>query len=360
MFDLFTEKFSTNILPIMGALFETTKRTYLRELDKIVTYNQEANFFVENQHLLCRILETGTPPILYDIDRFMEACSARAPAMAKNFQLTGEQSYGIIHKGVFYGEGSSEILLSIEDYFDPREWEADWKNLVSIKVLEHCMTDLGMLVPVGKRISVETGLAVLSIDLPKLYFQYRCFLREQMKQPEGSRQDKRSFVRKYVLPHIVRTQTDIAIRNRLMNMFYDIPMGASLGRHPISVSDYTGKVDSVLRQLLPKLKGAKLLYQNTMTHIPSVTAEDGYSAELIPDLVPTAQCRWAIYLTRLGMIKFLWDLGGEEGRYANGTQIRAMQIETKRLSNDPTFISRVPKDIAYDVVIAMREIKSRT
>lgn len=359
MYDLFINRFDTNVLPMMGAHFETTKRTYRRELDKLTAYYRDRTFMLPNQHLLNRILETGTPPLDYDPERFVDAASARSPFIARNFQLTSESSFGKVHDGVFYGEGSLEIILSIEDHFSVDSAVKDWENIRCIKVLEHAISDLGMMIPNGRRNSVDVGLAVFAIDLPKLFLQYRCWLLDQRKRFPDSGLGKSHFVFKYVLPQILESQLDIAIRNRLMNMFYEIPQGAALRRHAIAISDYTQKVDESLKRLLPRLRDAKMLYQTAMIHIPTVSYSDGYEAMMIPDLVPTAQCRWALYLTRLSTVKFLRDLLGDNREAYNSSYERSVKVETRRIANDSSFAGRVPSDIYYDVSVAMKEISGR-
>lgn len=359
MYDIFINRFDTNVLPMMGAHFETTKRVYRRELDKLIAYYRDRTFMLPNQHLLCRILETGTPPLDYEPERFSLAASARSPFIARSFQLTSESSFGKHHDGVFYGDGSSEIILSIEDPFSISDALENWEDIKCIRVIEHAISDLGMMIPNGRRNSVDTGLAVFTLDLPKLFFQYRCWQLDQRKRFPDSQLGKSHFVFKYILPQILESQLDIAIRNRLINMFYGIPMGAPLRRHAISISDYTDKVDDCLRRLLPRLKNAKMLYQTAMVHIPSVSARDGYDALMIPDMVPTAQCRWALYLSRLSTVKFLRDLQGENREAYNSTYERSVLVETRRISNDSSFPGRVPSDIYYDVSSAMREISGR-
>lgn len=361
MYDLFSVRFTNNTLPVMGAMFETTKRQYAKELDKIQQYYRSRTFWVKNQHLLCRILETGTPPVSYELDKYMLACSARSPYIARNFQMTSEASYGKFHEGVFYGPGSAELFLSIEDYYNYEELAKDWQNIVAVKVLEHPMTDLGMAIPVGQRIGEETGLAVFSVDLPLLYLQYRMFILEQMAEFEktGTMLGKGHFVMKYVLPNMVPSQLDVAIRNRFMNLHYKLPMGECLKRHPFALSDYTSKVDDALYGVLNRVQDSKSLYQIDMVHIPAVSSKDGYEAAMIPDMVDTAQCQWARYLTRLPLMKFLIDLGGKEGMQANGTTLRQVVKYTRRLLNDGTFLPRIHPEIAFDVNFFMEDISSR-
>lgn len=291
-------------------------------------------------------------PMSYDLDRYYEVATARALAVANGLSFTSTINPGAWYKGVFY-HGSKELIITHTGNDIPSELAKDWKNLQTVKVLESPVSNLKYMLPDGRRHNVEAGLAVISIDIPCLMVQYRQFLIEQNNgaviegdNRTGENIGTRHFVGKYVLPNMLYSQTDLAIHRRLFNLLSGAPMGDSLQKHPFFISDYTELLDKGLLEILERVSVTKMRYRDVLEQIPKVFS--GYPLRM-PDLAETRQVWWALFLTRLDAIRFLFDVGGEEGRHYNAVELNALKIDLKRLKSENVLKAKLPPDTYGDV-----------
>lgn len=352
MFQLFTKHFDSQNGVIKPPEFDYIRRTYEHQLRIITEYYKNRIFAVKSQHLLSRILTTAVIPVHYDLYRYLEAAFTRSPYVAKHFLLTSSITYGQIRPSVFYGEDNDEIILYNEDLFDVQEAINHWQDIQAVKVLEHPFSDLGLLLPSGYKHSTDTGLVVMSINIPLLLIQYRQFLLQQqfkVNTADESMLGVTHFIHMYVLPNILYSHLELCIVNRCMNLYYGAPMGESLKRHPFHVIDYKDKVDKSLTTIIKRLKKTRMLYFSVLKNIPSIYHEDSQDSLQMPDIAHTRQVWWALLLARLRIIQFLIDIGGESGVHMNGSLINKLRIDLKRLREENVIRSLLTGDLYEDI-----------
>lgn len=348
MFQLFTKPYDSQNGVIRPPEMEYIKRTYEQQLTTITDYYRSRVYAIKNTHLLSRLLTTGEIPASYDLYRFLEAAYARAPYIAKHFQLTSEITYGHVKPSVFYGEENSEILLYTEAPFDVTSAVQHWTQIQAVTVLEHPFSDLGLLLPTGIKHSTDTGLVVISINIPLLLLQYRQFvLQQQVKLLNGSESllGVTHFIHMYVLPNMLYSQLELCLMNRCMNLYYGAPMGDALKRHPFYVIDYRDKIDKSLMGSVRRLKKTRMLYFSVLKNLPSIYHEDSQLSLQMPDMAPTRQVWWALLLCRLRIMQFLIDIGGESGIRMNRSLINRLQIDIKRLQDENVYRNAVPDEL---------------
>ena len=361
MYKLFTKRFEANNYIVRPPAFELLRRIYQREIMTIVEYFQSRVFAVKSNHLLCRVINTAYVSSDIELTRFIEIINSRSPYVAKHFNFTSSISYGKIHEGVFYGEGSKELILYDEEYFNPYYEALNWKQIRAIEVLEHNISNMGLILPNGKVNNTESGLVVIKINLPLLLLQYRFFELEQrnrMSTEIETNYGVTHFVYKYVLPNMLYSHIELCILNRLMNLFYGAPMGNALVKYPFPIIKYDNKLDNVLKDVLKHIKDTGMPYYSTLRNIPNVFNADSQESLQMPDMAKTRQVWWALVLTRLRVMKFLVDCGGKRGVAGNGTYIARMKIEFKRLLDEDTYRSILDKDMHFDIIETMKELKN--
>lgn len=352
MYQLFSKRFESNNSIIRPPSFELVKRIYQREVKHIVDYYNNSVFYVNNTHLLVRLLTTAPIPLEYELDRFMEVASTRSPYLAKHFNFTSDINYGKFHNGVFYGEGNSELILYSEDYFNPYEELQDWKSIQAVTVIDHSISDLSLLLPNGKINSTDKGLAVIEVNIPLLLLQFRSFMLDQYtKIVYGSESvlGANHFVNMYVLPNMLYTHTNIAILNRAINIHYGAPMGSPLKRYPFLIVDYSNKADVALSSVLKRIQNNNMLYFSSLKNIPSIFDADMQESLLMSDIVKTRQVWWALLLSRFKVMKFLIDTGGSKGISNNRMYINKLKIDLKRLKEENIVRSLLPDDLYYNM-----------
>lgn len=360
MYKLFTQVSSSHNNVIQATGYSSIARSYMRDLDEVVSYYNNRVFAIESQHLLCRIINNSSAPLEYVLDRYMEVIAARSPYVGKLHMLTSEITFGKIHNGIFFGSGNPEIIIYNEEYFNPFEALKNWRSLRPVQVLEHPFSDLNMVLPDGENSRSDTGLCVISINIPMLMVQYRGFVEDQMAHMN----DKPSllgvthFVKMYVLPGMLASYVDIAVMNRLVNIFYGAPMTENYRKLPIPIVHYETTLDRGLSQILEHIEGANIAYSAMLKNIPTVSAADGQTALQMPDLTPTMQVWWALYLARLREIEFLINVGGSKGLAYNGTLIAQMKVDIKRLQNSPAYPQLLDKNMCFDVMETFKTLLS--
>lgn len=328
--------------------FDLVERTYHKSIKSIIDYYQSRVYTVASNHLLSRILTTFSIPLSYSEDRFVDVAFARSPYVAKYFNITSDISYGKLTKGVFYND-CDEILLYHDEYFDYDETINDWKNIQSVKVLEHPVSNIGLLLPDGKKNNTETGLVTIVINVPLLLTQYRGFLFDQMLQDDESKLDIPHFIHMYVLPNMLYSHLEIVILNRLMNLHYGAPMGAQLRKHPFPLINYDSKLDKVLEVINKKLEDINSTYPIMLSNIPSVFNTNMVKSLIMPDITPTRQVWWALLISRLRVMKFLIDVSNDKAKGNNLKDINILKFDIKRLGRENIINTLLDKDVSYDI-----------
>lgn len=349
MFKIFDKKYEESNSVIKPPEFELVKRVYSYQIDNIINYYRDSIKVVNNQHLLCRMLNLFTPSTDYDLDTFISIVYARAPYIAKHFKLTSEISYGELFTDVFYK--GPQIIMYNEEYFDVQDSIRDWQDLKPIKVLKHPLSNLSFLLPEPKRYPTkESGLSCISINFPLLILQYREYLKIQMLKPDGERGGVQEFVARYALPNMLYSHIDICIFNRFYNLVYGRPnVDIEISKHPMLIVDYSRRVDNVLKQIVKYLRNKTLPYSGYLKLIPSIYNEDAQEALLVPEYIKTRQNWWALYLCRLDIMKMLIDLGEQPGKARNGELLSRLKVDVKRLLQENIYRSLLPAAISQQV-----------
>lgn len=352
MYNLFTKKYASNNSVVRPAAFEMIRRTYQREVDKIISYYNNRVFAIKSQHLLCRLINQASASTDLDIIRYVETVSTRSPYVGRYYNFSSEISFGAFHQGVFYGEKCKELIIQDDAYFNPFETLANWSTLEPVKVLDHPVSDLTLMLPDGERNSTAEGLAVISINIPMLLVMYLGFMRSQQQaiaQGKDSILGVTHFVKMYVLPGMLRSHLEICLFNRFVNLTTGAPMSEALKHLPFPIVDYADKVDRVLEDVLDHTKNKKLLYTSVLKNIPSFYSEDMQDFLQMPDLTHSLQLWWVLYLTRLKAINAVIVNGGDKAKSMNGHLLRRMEIDIQYLNSSKVYESRLPPELLEEV-----------
>lgn len=359
MYGLFTHKYTSNNSVIRPGSFRLVDFTLKKQIQHILDYYHSRVFAIESNHLLCRLLTIAGIPFQYDLNRYTDLAFTRSPYIAKHFNFTSDITYGTIFDGLFYGNGNTEIIIAKEEYFDPYDAIKDWENIEAIRVLDHNVSNTMFLVPDGRDNNIGKGLVVIEINIPLLLIQYRGFVEQQYNKIVSGNVSQLAvthFVRMYALPNMLKSHSEIVLLNRFMNLFYGAPMDMALKHYPFPLIDYSDKLDRILLEIIKHVKDRGLLYFSVLKNIPSIYKEDMQAVLLMPDVARTRQVWWSLLLTRLKVIKFLIDIGGEVGIHANGTYINKLKIDLRRLLEENILKNRIPADIYYDYSSIIEDI----
>lgn len=287
-----------------------------RNISQAVLYYRSRNFSVKSNHILASLLTSSETTINGNVETFYNQIQNRSLRLASIFELTSSVSFGKVFDGVFFGKGSKEIIIATDDYINPLELEANWQDVESVKFLDHPKSDTSLLLANGKAYSEETGYSVISVNIPALLVQYRCWLKEQkiLADLGESTYSPATFVHKYILPNLLNSQLDVAIFNRVNNLVKGAPMGKPNFRHAFQLIDYDDRLDKVLVQSLKQVKNKDVDFFNTMRQIPLVSVENLLELSILPSNAPTYQLVWAELIARIKLISFLVDANPSAGQ----------------------------------------------
>lgn len=333
------------------------KRTYQREVLRVIDYYSRSVSAVFNDHILNRILVSSCPPVGYDLQKFLSASKIRSPIIADNFQLTFAGNYGKIHKGLFYG-GAMEIILLDEDDFDADEAYANWRDVEAVKVLTHPFTDFKLIPPMGQKYTEQEGLmVVLSINISKLHVQFKAWVDSRRLIPPEDRigLGPEHFIKMHVLPNILRSHVEFILYNRLKDLFYTLPNYSSIGRTPYNVIDYSNIADDICSEYLKKFKDSPTSYATFFQNIPGIFNENIRESLMMPDDAKTKQVWWALFLARLEDMFFAMHIGGEPGANNNTKYVNKFRTNCVWFLKDNTFNHVLKNSIYSGYLFDMRD-----
>ncbi len=284
---------------------------------------------VRGNHILVRYLQSLGIPYSLPVDRYYYNVDDIALTKSVTQRMTSYLNKGMVHRGLFYGDNTPEIIIANDNPFDYEYVNANWKDVSAVRVLMHPKSDLNFTIPNGKSYSDETGLVVIYINVSMLAVQYRAF-KQSMKDRDDVL-DTTHFVGAYVLPNMIRSQTTIAIFNRLYNAANEVESNNDVTRkHPFAYPDYRGRLDNVIKQTLKNISVSPRNYRHIFHALPSLYKEDMYYDLKLPKIMDTRAVSWAVMLSRLKMVNYMITVAGDKIRNQNQAQLnqiyRAMHI----------------------------------
>lgn len=259
----------------------------------------------KSSHLLTQIIQTVAISRNLPYDRFVANCAYRSMNVAQSLKLTSSLSKGKIWENQFFG-GCEEIIIAHQSFFNIFEMRDNWRDACPVQILDHPQSNLNMWVPDGSVSSSEKGLAVIAINIPMLMAQYYFFCQQQdIEERSGrARRDIKHFVHSYPLTNALRSQTDIARLNALINYRNGVPSLPSLKKHSFFLTDYTNSLSTVMGQEDKHLTNTNKRIAGVMRQVPMVFSQNLWEMSDLPSMAPTVQCMWALAAARVKMLSF--------------------------------------------------------
>lgn len=340
---------------------------YLREglkrnMNTVLRYYRRNPTAVKAQHFLVRLLQSIAVPQSLSPERYYANVDARALNISMALKMTSSIFRGEVHKGVFYGPDSSEVLIATDESFDPVAATKNWQNLSPVTVLRHPRSDLSLDLPDGQDTGSESGLAVITINVSLLAIQYRAFRQDQIRVTEGTDDAQLTamqFIRMYVLPNMLPSHLDIALFNRIANMQQGFPLGESYGRHPFLLIDYAERVEITQENVLTSLKLKSQDFVGTLKTIPAVYKDDMFGVFTPPDIAPTRQVVWALVLAQLPVAMFLYRASEKFTHAKDRVELNLMQRAIMAYRSDSMLKQALPYEIYYDVETDINTLAKR-
>lgn len=269
---------------------------------------------VKSNHLLIRILQSiAVDKVNHDTNRYYQLIEPIALNVSMAHKLTSSIYKGRLFRGVFYGQTTPEVIIAIDEPFDPVWVHENWAQVSAVKPLLHPKTDLDLHIPDGQDYSQEDGLCVIAINIAMLAMQYRAFRLIQNRSTDSPKSINQ-FIAGYVLPNMLDAHLDLAIANRVFAAHLSDTRykNTVFRKHSFSLSNYTPHVDLAIERTLDNIRKSSKDFQTIQQSIPAVTANSALEALLMPDIMPAMQVNWAALVARLRALYALSSLAGDQ------------------------------------------------
>ena len=335
------------------ALVHATNWPYVRagihrNLQRVLTYNRIYPTAVESAHFLIRLLESIGISMNLPTNTYYDAVDHEALGIAMTLGMTSQKSKGKIFEGIFYGHGSHEILLAVDDYFSATDVTDYWQNAEAIKPILHPKSDMAMLIPNGKVYSEEKGLSVIAINITMLAVQYRAFCMGQVSGDPA--RNLPQFIAAYVLPNMLKAHLEIALFNRIYRAAYGYSDSANLvnRHHPFIQAHYENQLDQAIRRTLDNVEAGVKYFPTILKTLPSFFNKDMYASLILPDVHATMQVDWCLVVARMKVVDFLLKASGYQADIKNQEEINYL-LRAYRINNVSSMMEQqLPKSILLE------------
>lgn len=346
-------------LPIFPG-WEVLRRGLQLNLQNVTNYYHRFPRRVNGSHFLIKLISSLNVSDTLSIDRFYASMSSKALNVSQNLRMTSSINTGMIFDGIFYGDGVKEVLIAHDESFDFIKAVENWRDLRPIRVLSHPKSDLALNIPDGGVYNSEEGIAVISINVPMLALQYREYQKYEDSVALMKGESPRGithYIYSYALANMMYSHLDIAIFNRLFNLLIDAPIGESKKKHPFYIQDYSNKITDIQLLQLRSLERNPRKLDAMMKMVPLVTDIDLSDMSDLPDMVPTRQVVWALVLSRLQILSFLYKANPDNPRLRNGSEINKIRRMFELFDIEYTLEKLFPIDLYLDITRELGKIK---
>lgn len=280
---------------------------YLKNLEKVQEFYKLYPIAVNAGHFLIRLLESIDVDMDTPINKYYKYVEAKAQNLSMSLGMTSAIAKGEMFKGLFYGPGNTEVLLSVDIYTNPEETYKNWENVSAVYPLLHPKSDMDFILPFGEKTSGESGLCVIAVNIPQLAMQYRAFRDAQVDNLSGISKSIQQFIGGYVIPNMLPAQTDLALFNRVYNRLFKMDDGTNrvYRKHSFNLPFYDAHLDVAIDHILENISKGELEFDHVLKSIPAILNKDMLEVLVMPDVTATTQVDWALCATRLKAVNFL-------------------------------------------------------
>ena len=322
-------------------------------LNKTVEYYRNSVRAVPSEHLLVNILTNIGVSTKLSLERYYANVSERSRDIARVLNLTSELSRGKVKRGVFYPAECTEAILAIEDFFDYELAYKDWLNIRAVECLRTPYDDLDLLLLKGKTNSTINGIGITSIDIAKLCVQYKAFRDLEAYRyrtiPDYVERTPMQFVHMHVLPNMLYSQLDNAIFNRLYAYTVGAPIGETILRHPFYLTDWSTRLDKILRSKIEYFEHNKLDFNTILSQVYLIDSFTLADFCLLPDLAKTRQVMWLLVLARLRQLIWLLKIQSSNKSNQDISAINRLKRFFTRVKRNNEIITQLP--LAFKAVL---------
>lgn len=339
MLNLFLDKGQPRQNALNSPLAETIKRQFDYTDMVLKAYHGRSAFRVNNNHVLVQALRSMTFRLEVPFEEVWANVNARIIAVARHYGFTMSNSFGSVHKNVFYGgKDFSEYLInhSMHDV-EPFGSKDGWREKSPFNVLYHPVTDFHFLTPNGYNQPYTNNFSVVMVDLALLVFQYHMYRIEQFaKYGEEAILNPQVFLTREAIPRIFNSHFKYTIVNNVFSPggYGDINEMRKIPWPPVSFPDFEPRIKPMTTSVHKSMQKSGSDYARILESIPLPYGKNALRALIMPRIPMTKQVAWVYWLARFRYILELLRLNGDRGVRSNKKHISALKTELGYFLND--------------------------
>lgn len=321
-----------------------------RNIKMIHDYYRNNPAYIKSNHFLVKLLMGLNISYLLEDLVYVGKVEDWSLNFSMALKMTSAAYRGkLFRPGHFYGPLVDEVIISDTDKFDVDHASKTWFDLQPIRVLSHPFTDMDMALPNGKSHRDEGGIAVIAINIPMLALQYKCWRRQDRERINETPQTVMQFLHEFPIPNMVESQTNIAMLNRAMTMFFDGTLPSKKRAHPMYLTDWSMEVDKAIQYWFRFVGRRNLRFTDILSSFPHVGTRDILDTLKLPDEAFTIQIQWAVIMARLAVTTFLVQFDYELNRQINQGQLNILRRWLDLIELNRGLRQALPTDV-YDQV----------
>lgn len=349
MLSLFNEDLKINYPDMLSGNYNKFKRISLENMHRTREHMLSRAYTVFSNHLIMKLIKTINPPSTLNDNEFMSYFDTLRNNYYQHSSAIGYTSptyTGSVNKSQFYSDNVSEIIIGTASRYHQIK-ALPWEELEPIKVHRHPYTTTyyGIL---DKRQEIPgKGVAVISIDIPTLIYQY---IRWSMRQKDLEQPAVLGvFVTQYPLRNMLKSHNDIAIVNRLIATYSGVKRHTPVMKQAFWLNDDMMLLDPILRQVVPELKRTPRFFDAMLMHIPTVY-RTGYDAVRLPVDIRVRQTDWVWLIARMRIVSWLLAASVSFRQEKEGIKFNQIQHSLQKIKGDRILkLSNVPRTVITTV-----------
>ncbi len=330
---------------------------------KVVDYRQTNTQAANGSHLLVRLLQNVNISLDLSVEIYIDKVTDISYQLGTALHLTSPLTAGRVQReGVFYRRtgstepGVQEIIIVDTSSFDITDFVMEWRSYAPIRVLSHPFTELNLQVPDGRKSFEGGGLAVISVNLPMLAAQYQRWRIE--RQDIESRDSPRTigqFLMEVPLPNMLESHVDVVLMNRMISLYFDLPLPPHRNAHPFNLPDFTAATDDVLIKYLGVCASRRYDFTGILTHFPTVSAANFLEVIRLPVLAYTRQIQWAIVVSRLTLVCFLVRSNRQWANERNRSYLAYLRRYLQQMEYNRTLRTHLDNDSYHNAMVMIED-----
>lgn len=359
MLDIFLTKNSPMAYPIKEwSKWDYIKRVTLRELNRITHYYHSKSRFTNNTHLLSRLVRMLRTDINSNVADYFKVIDTSSEYMARQFGFVSNISKGIVIKNLFY-QNEYVIINYVNNDYNIFELGKNYLELSPIRVIYSNDYAIDYYQFDNSKNNDFTTVTIIEIDVNLMLMMYKYWALDRIRKEDSI--NPNYFIPQVILPNMVKTYMDIAVFNRLLNLYYKIDMSKPIiTKHPFHVIDFHKHIDTILVDVIDKIENKTITIEQLLLTVPTFINKNMIDTLYVNRPIYNRQSEWAIWVCRVKYICFLLDILGDRGIARNATMLNKLPAKIRMLKNRSTdIISQLPPILNQEVSTYIERIEEK-